>query len=96
MGLSHTILLIIDSLLPMADLSCDPVPGVLKTNRRLLAGYLIHRDDPETLSVVYCELQAPVGPRASLVIYENEACKSFSAASKSRLRAHGTMARTEV
>ena len=24
------------------------------------------RDDPDALSVVYCELQAPVGPRASL------------------------------
>eukprot|EP00434_Breviolum_minutum_P010136 symbB.v1.2.008944.t1/scaffold563.1/size187063/21 len=76
LGLSHTILLIIDSLLPMAEMSCDPVPGVPKTFRRLLAGYLIHRDDPDALSVVYCELQAPVGPRASLVIYENEACSS--------------------
>ncbi|CAK9098700.1 unnamed protein product, partial [Durusdinium trenchii] len=61
---------------PMAELTCDPVPGVPKTSRRLLAGYLIHRDDPDALSVVYCELQAPVGPRASLVIYENEACSS--------------------
>ncbi|CAJ1403793.1 unnamed protein product [Effrenium voratum] len=74
LGLSHTILLIIDSLLPMAELSCDPVPGVPKTSRRLLAGYLIHRDDADNVSVVYCELQAPVGPRASLVIYENELC----------------------
>lgn len=76
LGLSHTILLIIDSLLPMAELSCDPLPGIPKTFRRLLAGYLIHRDDPDALSVVYCELRAPVGPRASLVIYENDACKS--------------------
>lgn len=43
LGLSHTILLIIDSLLPMAELSCDPLPGIPKTFRRLLAGYLIHR-----------------------------------------------------
>ncbi|CAE7273271.1 unnamed protein product [Symbiodinium necroappetens] len=75
LGLSHTILLIIDSLLPVAELSCDPVPGCPQTQRRLLAGYLIHRDDAEAVSVVYCELQAPLGPRASLVMYENELCK---------------------
>ncbi|CAE7395415.1 unnamed protein product [Symbiodinium pilosum] len=74
LGLSHTILLIIDSLLPVAELSCDAVPGSPLTQRRLLAGYLIHRDDAETVSVVYCELQAPIGPRASLVMYENELC----------------------
>ena len=31
---------------PMAEMSCDPVPGVPKTFRRLLAGYLIHRHTP--------------------------------------------------
>ena len=31
---------------PMAEMSCDPVPGVPKTFRRLLAGYLIHRRAP--------------------------------------------------
>ncbi len=56
LGLSHTILLIIDSLLPMAEMSCDPVPGVPKTFRRLLAGYLIHRHTPRVWDAACHEL----------------------------------------
>ncbi|CAE8651694.1 unnamed protein product, partial [Polarella glacialis] len=75
LGLSHTILLITDSLLPTASLTCDPLPGVPKTRRRLLAGYLIHRDDNTTISVLYCELQATQGNSARIVSYENELCE---------------------
>jgi len=75
LSLSHTILLITDSLLPQSRITCDPIPGTPQTNRRLLAGYLIHRDDSDTVSVVYCELQAPSASYASMVVYENELCQ---------------------
>jgi len=74
LGLSHTILLIIDSLLPPFSVTCDPVPGVQNTNRRLMAGYLIHRDDSDSISVLFCELNAHIGGCARLVLYENELC----------------------
>eukprot|EP00930_Biecheleria_cincta_P035728 TRINITY_DN24558_c0_g1_i2.p1 TRINITY_DN24558_c0_g1~~TRINITY_DN24558_c0_g1_i2.p1 ORF type:complete len:419 (-),score=73.15 TRINITY_DN24558_c0_g1_i2:30-1196(-) len=75
LSLSHTILLITDSLLPPNSITCNPLRGVPRTNRRLMAGYLIHRDDAETVMVVYCELQAPSSDVAALVVYENELCQ---------------------
>lgn len=74
LSISHTILLIIDSLLPSYAITCDPVPGVPATSRRLMAGYLIHRDDAGSVSVLFCELQAHLGNRAKFVMYENEHC----------------------
>lgn len=76
LGLSHTILLITDSLLPPFSITCEPVPGVPHTNRRLMAGYLIHRDDGSSISVLFCELQAHQGYSSRLVLYENEMCES--------------------
>jgi len=74
LGISHTILLIIDSLLPPFSVSCDPLPHVSLTQRRLVAGYLIHRDDAGTVSVLFCELHAHSGDSARFIFYENEAC----------------------
>jgi len=76
LGLSHTILLITDSLLPSFSVTSDPVPGQPHTSRRLMAGYLIHRDDSSTISVLFCELNAHQGTCAKLVLYENELCES--------------------
>lgn len=76
LSLSHTILLIIDSLLPASPITTDPLPGVPQTNRRLIAGYLIHKDGSETVSVVYCELQAPLDNSAAFKVYDNELCQS--------------------
>jgi|Transcript_41711 hypothetical protein len=76
LGLSHTILLITDSLLPSFSITCDPVPGVPQTYRRLMAGYLIHRDDGTSISVLFCELQAHNGQGAKLILYENDLCDS--------------------
>merc|ERR1719210_882759 len=76
LGLSHTILLITDSLLPPFPVTCEPVPGQPHTNRRLMAGYLIHRDDNSSISVLFCELNAHQGNCAKLVLYENELCES--------------------
>lgn len=76
LGLSHTILLITDSLLPSFSVTCDPVPDQPHTNRRLMAGYLIHRDDKDSISVLFCELNAHLDCSAKLVLYENELCES--------------------
>lgn len=75
LGLSHTILLITDSLLPPFSVTCDPLPGVPQTARRLMAGYLIHRDDGNSISVLFCELQAHSGTSARMILYENELCE---------------------
>lgn len=74
LGISHTILLIIDSLLPPFSVTCDPLPGVPQTERRLMAGYLIHKEDSTSISVLFCELQAHHGDSARMVLYENEFC----------------------
>lgn len=74
LGISHTILLIIDSLLPPVPATCDPLPGAPQTARRLLAGYLIHKDDSNSLSVPFCELQAHNGASARIVMYEDDTC----------------------
>jgi len=78
LGLSHTILLIIDSLLPAFSVTSDPLPGVPQTSRRLMAGYLIHKDEGNSVSVVFCELQAHsyTTSSARLVIYENDGCET--------------------
>merc|ERR1719277_2607427 len=76
LGLSHTILLITDSLLPSFSVTCDPLPHVPATARRLMAGYLIHREDANSLTVLYCELQAHYGDFARFAMYEDELCES--------------------
>lgn len=77
LGISHTIQLIIYSLLPTFPITCDPIPGAPHTNRRLLAGYLIRRDNPFSVSVVFCELEAHYGTSARLVVYENDLCDNI-------------------
>lgn len=74
LGLSHTILLITHSLLPTFSLTCEPLPEIPQTARRLMAGYLIHRDDGNSISVLFCELCAHRGSSARLVLYENDLC----------------------
>jgi len=74
LGISHTILLITDSIVPRY-ITCDPLPGVPTTHRRLLASYLVHRDDGGTMSVLFCELHGHEGEEsARVVLYENEYC----------------------
>mmetsp|Transcript_51578 Transcript_51578/g.149907 ORF Transcript_51578/g.149907 Transcript_51578/m.149907 type:complete len:378 (-) Transcript_51578:359-1492(-) len=75
LGLSHTMLLITDSLLPSFSVTCQPLPGAPCTSRRLMAGYLLHRDDNITISVVFCELSAHSHTGAMLSMYENELCE---------------------
>lgn len=75
LGISHTILLITDSLLPSFCVSCDPIPGVPSTARRLLAGYLLYRDESNVISLFFCELNAHVEASAKMVMYESEYCE---------------------
>jgi len=72
LGISHTILLVTDSLLPRVGITCEPVEGNAATNRRLLAGYMLHRESHDYVSVVYCELMAHEGSFARFTMYENE------------------------
>lgn len=74
LGISHTILLVTDSVLPHFSVTCDPVEDVFQTHRRLMAGYLVHRDDMGSISVLFCELQAHCGESAKFVMYDNEHC----------------------
>merc|ERR1712216_1057148 len=41
---------------------------------RLLASYLIHRDNAHSLSVLFCELHAHRDDSARLVLYEDDRC----------------------
>merc|ERR1712216_696605 len=75
LAISHAIMLITSSLLPLVPITCDPIPNMPRTYRRLLAGYLVHKDDEKSLSVIYCELNAHEGESARFAIYEDHSCK---------------------
>mmetsp|Transcript_73857 Transcript_73857/g.193715 ORF Transcript_73857/g.193715 Transcript_73857/m.193715 type:complete len:344 (-) Transcript_73857:247-1278(-) len=73
---SRAIRLVTQSLFPPFSISCDPVASVAATERRLMAGYLVHHDDVAVASVVYCELHPQSDGKAKLVLYENELCRT--------------------
>ncbi|CAE8636543.1 unnamed protein product, partial [Polarella glacialis] len=66
--------LVTQSLFPAFRVSCEPLDTNYGTQRRLMAGYLLHFDDVFTVSVLYCELHAHREDRAKLALYENEFC----------------------
>eukprot|EP00928_Gymnodinium_smaydae_P015090 TRINITY_DN1552_c0_g4_i1.p1 TRINITY_DN1552_c0_g4~~TRINITY_DN1552_c0_g4_i1.p1 ORF type:complete len:381 (-),score=68.51 TRINITY_DN1552_c0_g4_i1:61-1203(-) len=74
LGISHAILLVTESILPREPISCDPLPHLPSTRRRLMASYLIYRLSPSSIAVTYCELRAQSEMSASLVLYESDAC----------------------
>jgi len=73
--ISTSIRLVTQSLFPPFRIACDPLPSADCTRSRLLAGYLLHKESPCLVSVLYCELQAHEEGKAMLVLYENENCK---------------------
>lgn len=75
LDVSHAMRLVTQSLFPPFTISCDPLENVASTERRLMAGYLIHHDDVSAVSVLYCELHPQTGDQAKLVLYENELCQ---------------------
>ncbi|CAE7240625.1 unnamed protein product [Symbiodinium sp. KB8] len=73
--ISTAIRLVTQSLFPPFRIACNPLATVDGTQKRLLAGYLLHSDSPCLVSALYCELQAHHDGKAMFVLYENENCK---------------------
>lgn len=73
--ISRSVRELTQSLIPPFALRVEPLPGTPWTNNRLLAGYMVLCDD-QGVSVVYCELNAPLDSVAEFVIYEDESCDS--------------------
>lgn len=73
--ISRVMRLVTQSVFPPFRISCEPLSAVVSTQRRLMAGYLIHRDDERVASVVYVELHPQCEDQAKLVLYENELCQ---------------------
>lgn len=76
LDISRAMRLVTQSLFPPFSISCDPIEAVALTQRRLMAGYLIHHDDLSVASVLYCELHPQTEDQAKLVLYENELCQA--------------------
>jgi len=76
LDISRAMRLVTQSLFPPFSISCDPIESVQTTQRRLMAGYLIHHDDLSVASVLYCELHPQSEDQAKLILYENELCQS--------------------
>lgn len=74
--ISHAMSLVTQSLFPNFQLSCDSIPGVPCTESRLLAGYLVHLDDENSVSMLYSELHAHRDGSARLTLYEHEKCEN--------------------
>eukprot|EP00913_Durusdinium_trenchii_P015910 g14951.t1 len=75
LDISRAVRLVTQSLYPSFQICCRPLASVPKTSRRILAGYLAHHDDSNTISVLYCELQPQQGDKGRLVMYDNESCQ---------------------
>merc|ERR1712137_655640 len=65
------------SLFPDVYLACYPIPTVPSTERRVLAGVLLHFDGEHGISACYCELHSQREGRAELVLYENQFCEQI-------------------
>jgi len=75
LDISRAVRLVTQSLFPPFRISCDPMQGVPGTQKRLMAGYIVHHDDVATASILYCELHAHQEDQAKVVLYENELCQ---------------------
>mmetsp|Transcript_117650 Transcript_117650/g.332844 ORF Transcript_117650/g.332844 Transcript_117650/m.332844 type:complete len:526 (-) Transcript_117650:121-1698(-) len=76
LDISRAMRLVTQSLFPPFSISCDPLPTVVTTQARLMAGYLIHHDDVAVASVLYSELHPQGEGHAKIVLYENEMCQT--------------------
>jgi len=76
LDISRAMRLVTQSLFPPFAISCEPLESVASTQRRLMAGYLIHCDDGFVASVLYCELHPHCEDKAKMVLYENEVCQT--------------------
>mmetsp|Transcript_21535 Transcript_21535/g.73822 ORF Transcript_21535/g.73822 Transcript_21535/m.73822 type:complete len:500 (-) Transcript_21535:109-1608(-) len=76
LDISRAMRLVTQSLFPPYVITCEPLLSVASTQRRLMAGYLIHCDDGYVASVLYCELHPHCEDKAKMVLYENEVCQT--------------------
>jgi len=70
---SRALRLFTQSLFFPFSLSVEPVPGVIGTGTRILAGYLL-KCEKQDVMLVYGELHAHQNSRAEFVLYEDESC----------------------
>jgi len=64
------------SLFPTFKLSAHPVTAAPWTGTRILAGFLL-RSDPDSVTVLYCELHTHWDQAAQFVCYEDERCDAL-------------------
>lgn len=62
------------SLFPLHSITVRPVPDVSATCERIMAGYLLLSDCSSGAALVYCELGAFKGGKATFAIYTDEFC----------------------
>jgi len=74
LSISQSIMLITSSLIPAVSITCDPLLHAPHTGHRLLAGYLVYRDQ-QCISVVFAELSAHDAGKARFAVYEDHMCK---------------------
>jgi len=75
LDISQVMRVVTQSVFPPFNISVEPLVLVPSTERRLMAGYLLHHNDGFVVSVLYCELHPHCEDKAKLAIYENEACQ---------------------
>mmetsp|Transcript_15124 Transcript_15124/g.33372 ORF Transcript_15124/g.33372 Transcript_15124/m.33372 type:complete len:410 (-) Transcript_15124:67-1296(-) len=74
LDISHAMRLVTQSLFPKFAIAVNPIPGAANTQSRLMAGFLAHHDDPNSVSILYCELHAHSTEGTRMVLYEDEKC----------------------
>eukprot|EP00929_Paragymnodinium_shiwhaense_P058957 TRINITY_DN29517_c0_g1_i1.p1 TRINITY_DN29517_c0_g1~~TRINITY_DN29517_c0_g1_i1.p1 ORF type:complete len:910 (+),score=156.45 TRINITY_DN29517_c0_g1_i1:79-2808(+) len=75
LDVSRVVRCITQSLYRPTTIVCDPIVSVAATQRRLMAGYLLHHELDGVVSMAYCELHAHSRGAAKLRLYENELCQ---------------------
>lgn len=63
------------SLFPQHAITVRPLPGVLSTSTRIMAGYLLRSQATDVVSLYYCELHSYSAGGARLSIYKDEWCE---------------------
>lgn len=76
LDISRATRLVTQSLFPAFAISCNPLGSVASTQRRLMAGYLVHHAGGAVAAVLYCELHPQSEGKAMMTLYENELCQT--------------------
>lgn len=63
------------SLFPPHAITVEPIPGVVQTSTRIMAGYLLQSGACDSVSLFYCELHAYSQGEARLAVYHDEWCE---------------------